>query len=64
MKPPATLILARSPLRITLGGGGTDELRAQAIEDGMTPLWRDGMLKVKMGMTTPNEVIRNVFSIG
>jgi general secretion pathway protein E len=36
-------------------------LRAQAIKDGMIPLVRDGMLKVKSGITTPSEVMRNAF---
>jgi len=29
----------------------------------MVSLWHDGMLKVKAGVTTPYEVLRNVFSI-
>ncbi len=50
--------------RLILGGAPSDDIRQQAIKEGMTPLWRDGMLKVKMGQTTPGEVIRSVFSIG
>jgi len=29
----------------------------------MISLWHDGMMKVKLGITTPYEVMRNVFSI-
>jgi type II secretory ATPase GspE/PulE/Tfp pilus assembly ATPase PilB-like protein len=29
----------------------------------MIPLRRDGMLKVQQGVTTPHEVIRNIFTI-
>ncbi len=45
-----------------LNGTTTVQLRNQAIEDGMIPLMRDGMLKVKAGVTTPAEVLRNAYS--
>jgi len=45
-----------------LTGTTPARLRAQAIKDGMTPLIRDGMLKVKTGITTPSEVIRNAYT--
>ena len=48
----------------TGSGAGSDDIRAQAVKEGTVSLWRDGMLKVKAGTTTPYEVIRNVFSIG
>jgi general secretion pathway protein E len=38
-------------------------IREKAIKTGMVSMWRDGMLKVKQGITTPYEVIRNVYSI-
>ncbi|MFC1873892.1 GspE/PulE family protein [Chloroflexota bacterium] len=38
-------------------------LRAQAIKDGMVPLIKDGMLKVQAGLTTPEEVLRNTYSV-
>ena len=50
--------------RMLLGGGSSDDIRTQAAKEGMASLWHDGMLKVKEGITTPHEVIRNVFSIG
>jgi len=50
--------------RFLLSSAGTDEIREQARKDGTVSLWHDGMLKVKQGVTTPYEVIRNVFSIG
>ena len=34
------------------------ELWAQTLKDGTIPLRKDGMMKVKMGITTPEEVIR------
>ena len=34
------------------------ELWAQTIKDGTTPLRKDGMMKVKQGVTTPYEVMR------
>jgi len=39
------------------------EVRAAAWKEG-TPLRTDGMLKVQAGITTPHEVMRNVFSLG
>ena len=46
-----------------LKGASTTEVRSRAIEDGMVPLMRDGMLKVREGITTPSEVLRNTYFI-
>ncbi|MFC2058867.1 GspE/PulE family protein [Chloroflexota bacterium] len=50
--------------KMILANANQDDMRRQAIEDGMVSIWHDGMLKVKAGITTPYEVIRNVYSIG
>jgi len=47
-----------------LSGANADELRRVAKSSGMTSMWRDGMLKVKAGITTPAEVLRNVLLEG
>ncbi len=49
--------------RLLINGATAAQIHAQAIEDGMVPLMHDGMLKVKEGITTVSEVLRNVFSI-
>ncbi len=49
--------------RLILTNGSADDVRAQATKEGLVSLWRDGMLKVKAGLTTPFEVLRNVYSI-
>jgi len=46
-----------------LRGASNVEFREQAIKEGMVPLIKDGMLKVKEGITTPSEVLRNAYSI-
>jgi len=46
-----------------LKGASTMEIRQKAIEEGMIPLIKDGMLKVKTGITTPAEVLRNTYFI-
>jgi len=48
---------------LVLRGGGTVEFREQAYKEGMVPLIKDGMLKVKEGMTTPSEVLRNAYNM-
>ncbi len=58
------MVMRESIRRLVLSGANSDEIRAQAYKEGMVSLWHDGMLKVKEGITTPYEVIRNVFSIG
>lgn len=40
------------------------EIKAEALREGMITMRRDGMLKARDGLTTPSEVIRNVFLIG
>jgi general secretion pathway protein E len=37
------------------------EIRAQALKDGMISMISDGMRKVKEGITTPSEVLRNAY---
>ncbi len=58
------MVMSESIRRMILSGADSDDIRAQAYKEGMASLWHDGMLKVKEGVTTPYEVIRNVFSIG
>ena len=40
----------------------SSEIRAQAIKEGMVTMMKDGMRKVKDGITTPSEVLRNAYS--
>ncbi|MBI4186346.1 MAG: type II/IV secretion system protein [Chloroflexi bacterium] len=47
---------------MVLKGTTATQLRAKAIEEGMTPLIKDGMLKVKADITTPSEVLRNAYT--
>ncbi len=58
------MVVTEAIRRMIIRNAGSDEMRAQATEDGMLSLWHDGMLKVKEGITTPYEILRNVFSIG
>lgn len=58
------LVMSEEIRRLVLKGGSTDAIKAQAIEEGTVSMWRDGMLKIKEGLTTPSEVLRNVFVIG
>ena len=51
---PMTLTLRR----MVLQGASSDELKAQAVEDGMITLRQDGMIKVKRGITTLDEVLK------
>jgi len=57
------LIVSDTIRRMIVKGSDSNEIRAQAVKEGMASLWHDGMLKVKAGITTPYEVLRNVFSI-
>ena len=47
---------------ILLAGGSVGDIRAQAIKDGMVTIRQDGMSKVRQGITTPLEVMRQVTS--
>ena len=40
----------------------SSEIRSQAIKEGMVTMMKDGMRKVKEGLTTPSEVLRNAYS--
>ena len=57
------MIVTEAIRRLIVKGSSSDEIRHQAAKEGMVPLWHDGMLKVKSGVTTPYEILRNVFSI-
>ncbi|MDZ4245989.1 MAG: ATPase, T2SS/T4P/T4SS family [Dehalococcoidia bacterium] len=57
------MIITEEIRRLILSGGGKDEIHATSVKEGLVSLWRDGMIKIGMGITTPFEVIRNVFSV-
>jgi general secretion pathway protein E len=40
------------------------EIRAQAIKEGLISIMKDGMRKVKAGITTPSEVLRSAYTLG
>jgi len=49
--------------RLFLSNAGADDIHAQAMKEGMITMRRDGMIKVREGLTTPYEVMRNVYSL-
>jgi general secretion pathway protein E len=57
------LTLTDSMRKSLMKGTSASELKDQAINEGMLPMGKDGMQKVKDGITTPGEVMRNVFTI-
>lgn len=50
--------MSRTLRRMVLQGSSADDLKARAIEEGMLTLRDDGLLKVKRGITTLDEVIK------
>ncbi|MBI4322140.1 MAG: type II/IV secretion system protein [Chloroflexi bacterium] len=44
-------------------GSPATEIKAAAVREGMITMRRDGMLKARDGITTPGEVLRQVFTI-
>ncbi|NIR74787.1 MAG: type II secretion system protein GspE, partial [Gemmatimonadetes bacterium] len=53
------VMAATQPIRkLIMQGAGADELKEQALADGMLTLRMDGMKKVEKGITTLEEVIK------
>ncbi|HUS82406.1 MAG TPA: GspE/PulE family protein [Dehalococcoidia bacterium] len=57
------MALSEEIRRLLLKGAGSADIKAQALSEGMVAMRRSAMLKVQQGVTTPHEVIRNVYSI-
>ena len=57
------LTMSDSLGRLLLADASRDELLDQALRDGLIPVRRDGMLKVKDGISTPYEVMRVLFGL-
>ena len=49
--------------QLFLEDASRQQLMEQALQEGLVPLHKDGMLKVKEGITTPYEVMRVLFSL-
>lgn len=58
------LIMSEEIRRRLLSNASASDIKAQALREGMVTMKRDGMLKVKEGITSVSEVLRSVFSIG
>ena len=57
------LVMSEDIRKMLRDNAGASEIRAQAIAEGMITMKRDGMLKVKEGITSVSDVLRSVFSI-
>ncbi len=57
------LTLSDNVRKMIMRSAAAGELKEEAIKEGMNSMPRDGMQKVKDGMTTPGEILRNVFTI-
>ena len=58
------MVMSEEIRRMILESETPDVVKAQAVKEGMVTLWHDGMRKVQAGVTTPYEIIRNVFTAG
>jgi len=58
------LVMSEKIRRMLLSNTSAGDIKAEALRGGMVTMKRDGMLKVKEGITSASEVLRSVFSIG
>ena len=58
------LVMSEEIRRMLLSNASAGDAKAEALREGMVTMKRDGMLKVKEGITSVSEVLRSVFSIG
>jgi len=59
-----TLVLSEDIRRLLLTGANATQVFRQAEKEGIITMWHEGMIKAQEGITTPDEVIRCVYSIG
>ncbi|MBI4298656.1 MAG: type II/IV secretion system protein [Chloroflexi bacterium] len=57
------LAMSDSIRALVARGAMAQEIKEEAVKEGMISMRRDGMLKSRDGITTPGEVIRNVFTV-
>jgi general secretion pathway protein E len=59
-------VMALTPTlrKLLIDGAGVGEVESQAVREGMITMRRDAMIKVRAGITTPGEVMRNVYTLG
>jgi general secretion pathway protein E len=57
------LTMSDSLRSMFLSGAARDQVWEQALKEGLVPLVREGMLKIKAGITTPYEVMRVLFTL-
>ena len=57
------LTMSDSIRQLFLTDAPRSQLSDEALKEGMRPMRREGMLKVKEGITTPHEVMRVLFSL-
>jgi general secretion pathway protein E len=57
------LVMSEKTRSLIAKGANAAEVKEMAIQEGMVTLLKDGMLKVKQGMTTVSEVLRNAYSL-
>ena len=57
------ILTMSDPIRTMLPSKvSSSQIRAQALKEGMVTMMNDGMRKVKEGITTPSEVLRNAYA--
>jgi general secretion pathway protein E len=57
------LSVSDSIRRMLINGTNSSDIRTQAIKEGMATMMHDGMQKVKMGKTTPAEILRTTYTV-
>ena len=57
------LFVTKKIRQLFSAGASSSEIKSAAIEAGMLSMLKDGLLKVKQGLTTPSEVLRTVYSV-
>jgi general secretion pathway protein E len=55
------LTMSESLRMMVCNRASSTDIRAQALKEGMISMVNDGMRKVKEGITTPSEVLRNAY---
>jgi len=49
--------------RMIINGASPSDIREEAVREGLSTMMHDGMQKVKMGLTTPTEILRTTYSV-